>query len=354
MEEITVNIHNHSLFSDGSGSYHEIAQAGLTAGVDCLIMTDHNVYVQGKDSYYYRDGKKLLMLVGEEIHNPQGEPGSHLLVLNPTRELANLSANPQMIIDAMNRDRGITVIAHPFEYGNPKLRMNSYSWHNWDVHDYTGLEIYNFMSEFKNNSQNIVSLIRNYLNPQDNQLGANEMALNKWDELLCQGRRILAFAGSDAHRMIRKIGFFKIVAFEYEFHFRALNNHVNIPNALSGDVASDKSMVMNALKSGNFYVGLDIISPAKGFRFTANTDSGIVNSGTQVLLGNSATLQISIPQKCLCRLICNGTVYKQWDGVQSIPVTVTTPGYYRVECYLPYRNKLRGWIYSNPIYLYRG
>ncbi len=354
MEEITVNIHNHSTLSDGTGSYHEIAQAGLTAGIDCVVITDHNVYVQGKDAYYYRDGRKILLLIGEEIHNPGAQPGNHLLLLNPPKEMAGLADQTQAIIDAMNAERGITILAHPYENGIPILKMEAYSWHNWAIQDFTGIEIYNFMSEFKNNSRNLISLLQNYFRPKENQLGANESALKKWDELLCSGRKVHAFAGSDGHRFMKKIGFYQVVAFEYDFLFRSLNNHVFLSAALNGDAESDKVQIMTALRDGNFFIGLDALASTKGFRFTASTEDGIVWPGSQALLGKSATLQISCPQKCLCRLISNGKVLKQWDEIQSIPITVTAPGYYRVECYLPFRNKLRGWIYSNPIYLYRG
>ena len=46
MEEITVNLHNHSNMSDGSGTFYEIAQAGLDAGIDVIVTTDHNIYIQ--------------------------------------------------------------------------------------------------------------------------------------------------------------------------------------------------------------------------------------------------------------------------------------------------------------------
>ena len=84
MEEITVNLHNHSVISDGTGNYYEIAQAGLNAKIDVLIITDHNVVVRSKDSYYYREGNKLLLLIGEEINDLSG-PGNHLIILNSSR-----------------------------------------------------------------------------------------------------------------------------------------------------------------------------------------------------------------------------------------------------------------------------
>ena len=57
MQEITVNLHNHSSFSRGEQKYHSLAQAGLTAGIDALIVTDANVYVSGKEQYSTQIGR---------------------------------------------------------------------------------------------------------------------------------------------------------------------------------------------------------------------------------------------------------------------------------------------------------
>ncbi len=122
MEEILVNIHNHTNVSDGSGSYHEIAQAGLNENLDVIVITDHNIYIQGKDTYFYRDGRRLLMLIGEEIHNPQGEPGNHLLVMNHSNEYANLSNRMQSVIDAVNRDQGIYHLGSSIREKNSNLK----------------------------------------------------------------------------------------------------------------------------------------------------------------------------------------------------------------------------------------
>ena len=52
MQEIIVNLHMHTRYSDGSGTHRDIAQAAMQAGVDAVIVTDHNVLVQGVEGYY--------------------------------------------------------------------------------------------------------------------------------------------------------------------------------------------------------------------------------------------------------------------------------------------------------------
>ena len=62
MPEIVLNLHMHTCFSDGTGTHEEIAQAALSTGLDAVIVTDHNVYVDGPEGYYY-DGKRRVLLV---------------------------------------------------------------------------------------------------------------------------------------------------------------------------------------------------------------------------------------------------------------------------------------------------
>jgi predicted metal-dependent phosphoesterase TrpH len=86
MEEITVNLHMHTRYSDGSGLHVDIARAALQAGVDVVIVTDHNVLVSGPEDVYREGRKRVLLLVGEEVHNQARQPQkSHLLIVGAER-----------------------------------------------------------------------------------------------------------------------------------------------------------------------------------------------------------------------------------------------------------------------------
>ncbi len=78
MEELIVALHMHTRYSDGSGLHKDLAEAGLDAGVDALLVTDHNVLVQGLDGYHQRGKQRLLMLVGEELHDRTLQGGGSL------------------------------------------------------------------------------------------------------------------------------------------------------------------------------------------------------------------------------------------------------------------------------------
>ncbi len=69
MHEQVVNLHMHSVYSDGHGTHHQIASAALNSDVDIVIVTDHNVLVHGVEGYYQNNHRKILLLIGEEIHD---------------------------------------------------------------------------------------------------------------------------------------------------------------------------------------------------------------------------------------------------------------------------------------------
>ncbi len=57
MHELVVNLHMHTIFSDGRGTHKDIAKAALKARLDAVIVTDHNVLVNGSEGFY-SEGKK--------------------------------------------------------------------------------------------------------------------------------------------------------------------------------------------------------------------------------------------------------------------------------------------------------
>ncbi len=143
--EYVGNIHIHTVHSDGSGTYHEVVQAARKAGLDFIIVTDHNVLVKEEEGY--RDG--ILVLVGEEVHDPGRKPQvNHLLCAGIEEDVSHLSENPQRVIDAVNAQGGVTFLAHPIERSSP-LVPDTYPWTDWTVRGFTGIELWNYMSSFR-------------------------------------------------------------------------------------------------------------------------------------------------------------------------------------------------------------
>jgi hypothetical protein len=352
MHEIVLNLHMHTRYSDGFGTHQDIAEAALQAGVDAVIVTDHNVLVKGPEGYYRNGDRRVLMLVGEEIHDRTRVPQkNHLLVFGGDRELAPLSPHPQRLLDGVQDIRGLAFLAHPVEYAAPVIREPDLSWVDWDVRGFTGIELWNAMTEFKSLVRTREHGLFYALNPQLVARGPFPASLKKWDDLLSEGKRVVAIGGSDAHAFPLVLGPLKRAVFPYAFHFKAINTHILLPQPLSWDAENDRGMVLEALRQGRAFIGYDLIAPTRGFRFTAQGWAGRAWMGEEVSAHNGVTLQIRLPDKGECRLIKDGQLLKDWSAREHCTHITSEPGVYRAEVYRSYRGRRRGWIFSNPIYV---
>lgn len=342
----------HTRYSDGTGLHADIAQAGLEAGLDVAIVTDHNVLVAGLEGYHKKNGHKLLLLIGEEVHNQARIPQkSHLLVLGANRELATYAQAPQDLINRVSQAGGLSFLAHPRDPEMPLFDETDISWEDWDVKGYTGLELWNSLSELKVRSQSLLDAAFYGFFPQYLAEGPCSEVLERWDNLLAEGRRVVAVGGSDAHNLHIKAGPIRRTIYPYEFHFRTINTHLLTPAALSGELENDKKMIYDAFRQGHCFVGYDLPAPTRGFRFTAQGANGMAVMGDEMVINGSVTIQIRLPQKAECRLLKDGKVIRTWTMNDVCAHITNEPGVYRVECWVDFLGKKRGWIFSNPIYL---
>jgi hypothetical protein len=352
MHEIAVNLHMHTRYSDGGGSHHDIAAAAIKCGLEAVIVTDHNVLVQGFEGYVKERGRKVLMLVGEELHDQDRDPQkNHLLAFGAAQELATLADDPQTLINAVRDAGGLSFLAHPHD--PPALAFNEtdISWVDWGVEGYTGLELWNALSEFKTMiPTRLHGLVYAYL-PALIARGPLPATLRKWDELLGDGRRVVAIGGSDSHALRYHLGPLSRIIFPYAFHFRTVNTHVFIPKPLSGDANQDKRMIYEAIGAGRCFVGYDLAGSTRGFRFSAQGREAAAIMGEEIPARGGVTLQARLPGIGEVRLLKDGQVIQTASRQQACTHITTAPGIYRIEAYRNYLGRRRGWIFSNPIYL---
>jgi hypothetical protein len=352
MNELICNLHMHTLYSDGSATHAEIVQAALKCDVDVIIVTDHNVWVNGPENYYQNGNRRVLLMIGEEVHDQTRDPQkNHLLVFGAGRDVSTQAYDPQRLIDSVNQSGGISFIAHPNDPPAPAIGETDITWVDWGVSGYTGIELWNGFSEFKTVIKSKLNAIFYAYNPRQIALGPLSETLRKWDELLGQGKRVVAVGGSDAHAIKSHLGPLKKTVFPYEFHFQMVNTHLLTPQALTGDVIEDSRLVIQALRQGHAFIGYDLPAPTRGFRFSAHGKGDVVSMGDDISARNGVTFQIRLPLRAECNLIKNGKTVKTWTNQENCAFIATEPGAYRVEVYLPYLGKRRGWIFSNPIYV---
>ena len=364
MHELSGNMHMHTPYSDGEKYHEAIAEDAIRAGLDFIIVTDHNVWVQDVEGYYENGDGRVLLLTGEEVHNVRRRPqASHFLAYGARQEMARYAADPQELIDRTIEAGGHGFLAHPHEKDLPFVDESNLGWHDWDIEGFTGLEIWNYMSSFKNRlaealermplkrkSLGMLIAARMALNPQKVVTGPEPETLALWDELLASGKRVVAIGNSDAHGTPMSIGPLRREIYPYEFLFRAVNTHLLTPTPLSGDLDADRRMIHQAIGQGNAWVGYDMPHPTAGFRFSGQgSEEGVM--GDRVKLEVGATLQVHTPAQADIRLIRHGETVAQAVDSTDLVHTPLEQGAYRVECTIDYLGQSRGWIYSNPIYL---
>lgn len=352
MNEITLNLHIHTTFSDGSLPHKQIALAAIHSGLDAILITDHNIHPHGLDGYYHDQGKKVLVMVGEEIHNPDRQPQkSHLLVCGVDRELAEFGENPQVLIDEVNRSRGICFIAHPYDPALPAFHEDNISWDDWDVSGYQGIELWNGFSELKVRAHNKWQAIFLGLFPKLIAHQPPNQTLEIWDRLLATGKKIVAVGGSDSHAGQYHLGPIHKTIFPYEFHFKSINTHILLENPLTGKALLDEKSILTALKQGHCFIAYDLSAPAKGFRFFCQMNGKNLMMGDEGIYHSGMKFTIRLPDRCECILIKDGEITQLWKNQTEIDYAIPHPGVYRIECYRYFLGKKRGWIFSNPIYL---
>lgn len=361
MYEYVGNLHLHTTYSDGAQLHDVIAASAIRAGLDFIVVTDHNVLVQGVEGYYRTaDGRQVLLLTGEEVHDMQREPQrNHLLVYGTGQELAPVAQNrpPQPLLDAVNAAGGCAFLAHPIDRAVPWVRERSYSWVDWDIHGYTGIELWNAMSSLKTLLLNPRAGIAAIFDFYGQLPGPDPEIVALWDALLRQGKRVAITGNSDAHGTPMGFGPIRKIIFPYEFLFRGVNTHVLLEQPLSGDWQADGRALYGAVARGHAFVGYGIPGDPRGFRFQALRQSEGAAVEPVAIMGDDARLsaldllRISVPAPARLRLICDGEVVAEGVG-ETLTYRPERPGAYRAEAWRPYRGAERGWIFSNPIYMH--
>lgn len=350
--EAVINLHMHTYYSDGHGTHQDIANAAIQAGLDAVIVTDHNVWVNGPEDYYQQKGRRTLLLVGEEVHDQARDPQkNHLLVFGARRELATYAHNPQLLIDAAHKANAVTFLAHPDEVDCPPINESDITWVD-DVYGFTGLELWNGLSEFKNVIKSKLHAIYYAYLPHLIARGPQPETLQRWDKLLAEGRRVVAVGGSDSHNLPARLGPLRRRIFPYAWHFRTINTHLLLPRPLSGeDVKGDSQLIIEALRQGNAFVGYDLPHSTRGFRFAAQGRDTSVVMGGEIELNGGITLQVHMPFQHPCRLFKDGQLLRSFTGRENYTHTITDCGVYRVEADIYFAGRTRSWIFSNPIYV---
>jgi len=345
MNEYVGVLHVHSIFSDGSGEVEQIASLADECELDFLILTDHNTLRALHDGFERFYGKTLL-LVGCELNDKENK--NHYLALG-INETFSTRLPAKEYVKKVKDAGGIGFLAHPHEKRDSMKEHPPYPWTEWESKDFTGIEIWNHMSEWMENltEQNKYQA---FLHPLKSISQPPAETLKVWDELSIE-RKVVGVGGIDAHaHKVNLLGFFEVEVFPYKVLFKSIRTHILTDQKMEistdpSSVEKTKRIVVESLKEGNCFVSNYYHGDATGFRFFAEFGDQKIQMGEEIFCDNPVTLNVYLPGKVAeIRLIHNGVLVETLQNVEA-KFIVGEKGVYRIEVFLD----SHAWIFSNHI-----
>ncbi len=340
--------HVHTLFSDGLGSVEEVASEAKKRNLDFVILTDHGVpNINSFKSSGLKNG--TLIIGGSEFSLDSGHMSSAGFSLKNYK----FPSEPQAAIDQVKRDNGITFTAHPFD--------SRIGWHDWNIEDFTGIEIINVYSASKKMGLfSILSFPFEYLLNSEysilDSLYYPEKNMQKWDEFSRNGQYMGIFA-LDAHSKLpisRKIS---LKFPSYKSLFGILNLYVKTGKLPIHNPQKAYKLIISKIREGHYFNVIEAISDANGFDIVFIPDDGnkIYETG-DYCKSNRGFIKINLPFKFRTTIILkrDGKIIKRFikNIKKELKIIVRKSGVYRSEVYLSdSRFKKLPWIVTNPFYI---
>lgn len=338
-------VHVHTCtYSDGLGTVEQVMDAASAAGIDFVVLADHNTLGALRDNWpsRYKDRPPYL-LVANEI---TVDGGRFLLGFRLPGDFDFPQWRPaQAAVDAVRDAGGVAMVSLPFDMKHP--------WEDWGVEGCSGLEVLNLSTTARGHI-NFLSL--SWLLPLWRLHGTQavldwiaarpDAALKRWDDWLRSGKRAVALGALDAHAQMKIIAK-KVPIPTYEESFRALTTHVFI----SRDETDQARAIEDALLTGRSYFAFDRMVAAGSLRFWA---------GSSIMPGENARpgdfVNATAPPGMFLRLFRDGVgVASSRDG--RLGFRADHPGAYRLEAYRvwkwlgPLAVGVRPWAFTNPIFV---
>lgn len=346
-------VHVHSVHSDGTGTVAEIATAAAHAGVDVVLLTDHDTLAARERGEERRYGS-VLVCVGEEV-SPLG--GNHYLAFGVKEVVDHRGLDAQGIVDAVTEAGGFGFLSHPFSAGSPLFggRFKGMPWQDIDARGFVGLELWSFLTDTVESLRSMRSILRFIVSPHRVIADPPAANLAAWDRLTA-ARRVVALGGLDAHQVgMRIAGRVPLRLMAYRRSFAHLRTHVLVSPAAVANGAGDdgdrglREAIYDALREGRCYVAVDSLAPARGFRIWASGPTH-VEQGEEARWAPGMTLHARLPSPAAVTVLRDGVpVISQQTAQLQLPAE--QPGAYRLHVRRQAHGRMRTWILSNPVYL---
>lgn len=334
-------VHVHTTLSDGGGTPEQVAAAARQAGLQFVVINDHN-NVDAKSFEGYHDG--VLVVVGTEISTTAG----HVLGLGVADPVFRFSGGAQDALDDIRLLGGHAWAAHPLS------AREDFQWNGWELPGDWGVELLNGDSQWRAaGAWRLARTAALYaLNPPYALLGSltpPDATLARWDGLLAR-RDAAGLAGADAHERMPLHKRWQPRFPSYASVFALAQNHVLLDAALTGDATRDVPAVLAALAGGRSYVALDALAPARGFSFRAEGPAGRATMGETIAPSAGLRLKAGGPMPSGATLALLHDGREVASSETALDVAATAPGVYRVQVRVPGWDV--PWVISNPIFVF--
>jgi PHP domain len=331
LHDLACVVHLHSTFSDGTGTVPEIVRAARRAGVDVVLLTDHDT-LAAREAGYEGWHDDVLLLVGEEV-SPKGR--DHYLAFGLEQPVDHRGMGPADIVRAVAEAGGFGFAAHPFSRGSERFRTKPMRWSDLDCHGLAGLEVWSFVTDEGERIDRLRDALSFLVHPDRFASGPPEENLREWDRLNASGRRVVGIGGLDAHQIGKRIADrFVVRLMGYARSFRQLRTHVLVEELPTGDLEHDREQVYAALREGRSYMALDSLAPARGFAFWVDDDR----------------IRTRLPRPARIRLLHDGAVVHEDHGAE-LDAPLGRAGTYRIEASLNLHGFDQTWVVSNPLFM---
>lgn len=342
-------IHLHSSYSfDGRTPVEELVRAAEENGLDFLMLTDHftlGARRSGKEGWH----GGVLLVVGQEI-SPRF---NHYLAFGIDEEVVvdenDTTCRPQDYIDRVYGLGGIGFIAHPDHEGTEMFHVKHFPWKDWSVSGYTGMGVWDFMTDWQSTLCSLPSALIGYLFPAHVLRGPRETTLKRWDELN-RTDRVVGIGELDNHDTPHTIWGITVSVFPFRKAFRFIRTHILLDEPLKGEAEGDIRALLQALQGGRGYMAMEYFRNARGFALSISNADREATMGDEFPLTRNAVLRVTVPGTGKMRIIRDGEPYAEAVGT-GMTDTISQRGIYRVEVYAKVWGRYRPWIFSNPVYV---
>ncbi|MBD3279054.1 MAG: hypothetical protein GF388_12205 [Candidatus Aegiribacteria sp.] len=248
-------LHVHTRASDGTGTPEEVIAAASEAGVDILGINDHN-NLDARNRGFGGWHGDVFVLAGAELEDAARK--THMLVYG----IDELPGTPNTAeqIEFVNERSGVAIAAHPTERPGRLPKTRSYSWKAGSTEGLAGVEVWNYMSSWKEDIS-IFNMLNKIRMPDLYVEHPDHSAVEFWEKV--EG---CAIATPDAHALQFGFGRRKLEVFPYRMLFERLSTHILFEEELSGHDFEAEAQIINALREGCCFCSNMLLGDASGFR----------------------------------------------------------------------------------------